>query len=258
MITSKKYDVIVVGTSQMIDLTKELAAKYPDQKFIFYDDAIADMPNVYSMIYSQSEGSFLAGAFAALVTTSTELTNSNPEKVIGFIGGMNVPIINDFKSGYEQGAHYIDKDVQIVSSYIGNFYDAPKGKELSLAMYNGQKADIVYQVAAAGGLGVLEAGSELGKYSIGVDSNQNGLYPGSVLTSMLKNLDSSTFRALQMFKEDKLPFGKVELLGVKEDGVGLAADKLYEEHVPQAIRDKMKEVEDKLRNGEIKVESALD
>ncbi|MNJ46544.1 Membrane lipoprotein TmpC precursor [compost metagenome] len=182
MVSSKKYDVILVGTSQTVEIVTELAQKYPDQKFIFFDDGIKDVPNVYSMTYSQSEGSFLAGAFAGLVTTSTELKAANADKVVGFIGGMDIPIIQDFRSGYEQGAQYIDKDIKVVSSFIGNFADAPKAKELTLAQYNSQKADIVYQVAAGAGLGVLEAGNEKGLYTIGVDSNQNGLYPGSVLT----------------------------------------------------------------------------
>ncbi|VEF47305.1 basic membrane lipoprotein [Bacillus freudenreichii] len=256
MVSSGKYDVILVGTSQTVEMVDELAQKYPDQKFIFFDDVV-DQPNVYSMTYSQSEGSFLAGAFAGLVTTSDELEGGNPEKVVGFVGGMDIPIINDFKSGYEQGAHYVDKDIKVVSSIIGNFADAPKAKELTLSQINSQKADIVYQVAAAAGLGVLEAANEKGVYSIGVDSNQNDLYPGSVLTSMMKNLDTSTFRALEMFKDGDLPFGTHEELGVKEEGVGLAQDDLYDEHVPQSIRDKMDEIQQKLSDGEIEVKSTL-
>jgi basic membrane protein A len=205
LIAAKKYDVVLAGTSQMIDIVKDLAKRYPDQKFIFFDDIIKDVPNVYSMLYSQSEGSFLVGAFAALVTTSTELKGANPDKVIGFVGGMDVPIINDFKAGYEQGAQYIDKDVKVVSSYIGDFANAPKAKELTLAQYKTQKADIVYQVAGGAGLGILEAGNEVGKYSIGVDANQNPLYPGSVLTSMLKNIDASVFRAFELMNKGKLP-----------------------------------------------------
>lgn len=256
MISSGKYDAILVGTSQTVEIVDELAQKYPDQKFIFFDDVV-DQPNVYSMTYSQTEGSFLAGAFAAMVTTSEELDKANPEKVVGFVGGMDIPIINDFKAGYQQGVEHVDKDVKVVTSFIGNFADAPKGKELTLSQINSQKADIVYQVAGASGLGVLEGANEKEVYSIGVDSNQNELYPGSVLTSMMKNLDSSTVRALEMFKKGELPFGEQEELGVKEDGVGLAKDDLYEEHVPQSIRDKMEEIEQKLKDGEIKVESTL-
>jgi basic membrane protein A and related proteins len=162
LVAGNKYDAILVGTSQTVEIVAELAQKYPDQKFIFFDDAIKDQPNVYSMTYSQSEGSFLAGAFAALATTSTELKGANADKVVGFVGGMDIAIINDFKSGYEQGAKYIDPEVKVVSSYIGNFADAPKAKELTLAQINSQKADIVYQVAGGAGLGVLEGSNEKG------------------------------------------------------------------------------------------------
>lgn len=257
LVASGNYNVVVVGTSQMSDITIDLAKRYPDVKFIFFDEVIEGVPNVYSMLYSQSEGSFLAGAFAALVTTNTELKGANPEKVVGFVGGMDIPIINDFRAGYEQGAHYVDPDVKVVTSYVGDFSNAPKGKELALAQINSQKADIVFNVASAAGLGGLEGANEKGVYSIGVDSNQNPLYPGSVLTSMMKNVDQSIFRAFELMLKDELKFGTNEVLGMKEGGVGLAKDELYEQHVPQSIKDKMTEIEDKLSKGEIKVESAL-
>lgn len=257
MVASKEYDVILLGTSQLPEIVADLAERYPEQKFIFFDDVV-DAPNVYSMTYSQSEGSFLAGAFAALVTTNTDLEGTNPDKKIGFIGGMDIPIINDFKAGYEQGAEYIDPDIEIVSSMIGDFADAPKGKELALAQYNSQNVDIIYQVAAAAGLGVLEAGNEQSKYTIGVDDNQNGIHPGSVLTSMMKKLDVTTFNALEKFKNGELEFGTVDVLGIAEDGVGLAIDELYDEHVPQDIRDQMDEITNKVKNGEITVDSILD
>ncbi|MGO4274895.1 BMP family protein, partial [Paenibacillus sp. TAF58] len=255
--SSGKYDVIVLGTSQMTDIIKDVAKRYEKQKFIFFDEAITGLPNVYSMTYSQNEGSFMAGAFAALVTTSTELKGANPEKVIGFIGGMDIPIINDFKAGYEQGAKYVDPAITVVASYVGDFANAPKGKELALAQYNSQKVDIAFNVAGGAGLGLLEAGNSLGKYSIGVDSNQNGLYPGSVLTSMVKAIDNSVLRALTLFSQDRLGFGKNEVLGIKEGGVGLAKDELYGKHVPKAIQDKIMDIEQKLNKGEIKVQSTL-
>jgi basic membrane protein A len=257
LVAGGDYNTVVIGTSQMVDLVKELAAKYKDVKFIFFDDVIKDMPNVYSMLYSQSEGSFLAGAFGALVTTSTELQGANPEKVIGFVGGTDEPIINDFKAGYEQGAKYIDPDVKVVASYVGDYANAPKGKELTLAQINSQKVDIAFNVAGGAGLGLLEAANEKGVYSIGVDANQNSLYPGSVLTSMLKNIDQSVFRAFELMNKGELKFGVNEVLGLKEGGVGLAKDDLYDKHVPQSIKDKMKEIEDKLSKGEIKVDSIL-
>jgi len=252
-----QYDVIVAGTIDMSDIVTDIATRYPEQRFIYFDKEIKDVPNVYSMQYSQSEGSFLAGAFAALATQSAELEGANADKVIGFIGGMDIPIINDFRSGYEQGARYVDPEVQVIASYVGDFYNAPKGNEIALAQFQTQQADIIYVAAGGAGLGALEASKAAGKYAIGVDSNQNPLYPGNVLTSMLKNVDVSVFRALDLFRLGEVPFGTSEVLGIQEGGIGLAKDVLYESYVPQSIRTRMTEIEEKLSNGEIRVESIL-
>ncbi|MED2009635.1 BMP family ABC transporter substrate-binding protein [Brevibacillus borstelensis] len=254
MVASKKYEVIVVGTSQMKETTIDLAKRYPEQKFIYFDETITDVPNIYSVRYNQREGSFLAGAFAAMVTTSTDLKAANPDKTIGFLGGMDIPIINDFKAGYEQGAQFIDPEVKVISSFVGDFNNAPKGKELSLAQYNSQNVDIIFTVAGPAGIGGLEAAKESGKYAIGVNSNQNMVQPGHVLTSMLKNVGNSIYRAIDLYKKGDLPFGQNESLGIYEEGVGLAKDDLYNEHVPQAIRDKMDELQVKVVSGEIKIE----
>lgn len=254
------YDVIIVGTWQMLDHVQKVAPEHPDKKFVVFDTAPEKpedvLPNVYYILYKQNEGSFLAGAFAALVTTSTELQGANPDKVIGMVGGMDIPVINDFRVGYEQGAKYVDPEVQVLVSYAENFSDPAKGKELALAQFN-QGADIVFNVAGGTGLGVLEAAKEAGKYAIGVDSNQNYLHPGHVLTSMLKRVDNSLFRALSLAKEGKLPVGQVESLGIDVDAVGLAKDEYYNQYVPQSIRDKMEEIESKLRSGEIQVDTVF-
>ncbi|USG66999.1 BMP family ABC transporter substrate-binding protein [Brevibacillus ruminantium] len=253
MVASKKYEVIVVGTSQMKETTIDLAKRYPEQKFIYFDETITDVPNIYSVKYNQREGSFLAGAFAAMVTTSKDLDKANPDKTIGFLGGMDIPIINDFKAGYEQGAHFIDPEVKVISSFVGDFNNAPKGKELSLAQFNSQNVDIIFNVAGPAGIGGLEAAKEANKYAIGVNSNQNMVQPGHVLTSMLKNVGNSIYRALDLYKKDQLPFGENESLGIYEEGVGLAKDDLYNQYVPQAIRDKMDEIQVKVVSGEIKI-----
>ncbi|AJY74395.1 BMP family lipoprotein [Paenibacillus beijingensis] len=251
MVSSGKYDIVIAGTSQMSDITINLAKRYPNQKFIFFDVAIEGLPNVYSVIYDQKEGSFLAGAFAALVTKSTELKGSNPDKTIGFIGGMDIPIINEFRSGYEQGAQYIDRDIKVISSFVGSFSDAPKGKELGLAQFKQQKVDVIFAAAGAGGLGMFEAAKELGTYAIGCNVNQNEVQPGTVLTSMLKNVSDSLFRAVDRYKKGELQFGVSEQLGFAEGGVGLAKDDLYSKNVPQTIRDQVEEIQKKLESGEI-------
>ncbi|MFD2332723.1 BMP family protein [Cohnella sp. GCM10020058] len=257
LVAAGTYDVIVVGTSTSHELVLKLAKQYPRQKFVFYDDSIQGVPNVYAMLYSQSEGSFLAGAFAAMATTDAGLKGANPEKVVGFIGGLDMDVIRDFESGYKQGARYIDPEIRVVSAYVGDFVNQAKARALAKRQYESQKVDIIYNAAGGAGLGLLKEGNGLGKYSIGVDSDQNPLFPGSVLVSVLKNVDESVFRALSEFRGGTLPFGTTEVLGVKDGGVGLARDELYEQYVPSEIKEKMKDIESKIASGEIKVESSL-
>ncbi len=255
---SGEYDIIVTLTGKTSDIVLELADKYPEQDFFVMDTTMNEVrPNIFNSMYNQCEGSFLAGAFAALVTSSTELENANPEKVIGFVGIMDSPTINDFYDGYEQGAHYVDSEVEVLKSYIGDSTNAPKAKELAMAMYNSQNADIIFNVGASAGLGTLEAGNEAGKYTIGVDINQNGIYPGSVLTSMLKNSGSGIYNAIALYQKGELEMGTSQLWGIKEECIGLAEDELYDEYVPDSIKERMEEITENLVNGEIEVRSEL-
>lgn len=255
---SGEYDIIVTLTGKTSDIVLELADKYPEQDFFVMDTTMAEVrPNIFNSMYNQCEGSFLAGAFAALVTTNTELEGVNPEKVIGFIGVMDSPTINDFYDGYEQGAHYIDSEIEVLKSYVGDAVNAPKAKGLAMAMYNSQNADIIFNVGASAGLGTLEAGNEVGKYTIGVDVNQNGLYPGSVLTSMLKTSGTGIYNAIELYQKGELEMGTSQLWGIKEACIGLATDELYEEYVPDSIKQEMEKITTALVNGEIEVKSEL-
>ncbi len=255
---SGEYDIIVTLTGKTSDIVLELADKYPEQDFFVMDTTMTEVrPNIFNAMYNQCEGSFLAGAFAALVTTSTELEGSNPDKVIGFIGVMDSPTINDFYDGYEQGAHYVDSEIEVLKSYVGDAVNAPKAKELAMAMYNSQNADIIFNVGASAGLGTLEAGNEAGKYTIGVDINQNGIYPGSVLTSMLKTSGTGIYNAIELYQKGELEMGTSQLWGIKENCIGLATDELYEQYVPDSIKQEMEKITTALMNGEIEVKSEL-
>ncbi len=260
------WDIIIVGTWQMVDALQKIAPKHKDKKYIIFDTTVDynkyDLSNVYSILYKQNEGSFLVGALAAMITESN-MPKANPQKVIGFLGGMDIPVINDFKVGYIQGAHYIDPDVKVLVSYAGSFNDPAKGKELVLAQYD-QGADIAFNVAGETGIGLLDAAKEKDKYAIGVDSDQYIMFKDSdpekaahIVTSMKKNVDKSIYRAIKLYKEGKLEFGKAEALGLKEDGIAVADNENYEKLVPKEFRDKIKELEQKIINGEIKVQTAF-
>lgn len=260
------WDIIILGTWQMVEICEKVARKHPEKKFIIYDTSVdyskGDLKNVYSILYKQNEGSFLVGALAAMVTTSN-LQYANKDKVIGFLGGMDIPVINDFKVGYEQGAKYIDPDVKVLVSYAGSFNDPAKGKELIMAQYD-QGADIAFNVAGETGLGLLDAAKEKKRYAIGVDSDQYLLYKDKdpekasfIVTSMKKNVDLSLYRAVKLYKDGKLPLGQAEALGIKENGVGVADNENYEKIIPEEFRNKIKEIEQKIISGEIKVATAF-
>ncbi len=259
-------EIIIIGTWQMVDALTAVAPKYPDKKFIIFDTSVdyskGNLGNVYSILYKQNEGSFLVGALAAMVTSSN-MSLANKEKIIGFLGGMDIPVINDFKVGYIQGAKYIDPEVNVLVSYAAAFNDPAKGKELVLAQYD-QGADISFNVAGETGLGLLDAAKEKNAYAIGVDSDQYIMIKDKdpeaashIVTSMMKNVDKSIYRALKLYLEGKLEFGKAESLGLKEDGVGVADNENYQNLVPKEFRDKVEELKQKIINGEIVVDTVF-
>lgn len=265
-VSEQDYDVIVVGTWQMKERLEEIAPKYKDKKYIIFDTSVdydkGDFSNVYSIEYKQNEGSFVAGALAAKITSS-KMPLANPDKKIGFLGGMDTPIINDFLVGYIKGAQYIDKDIKVAVSYIGDFDNSAKAKEMALAQYT-QGVDIGFNVAGQAGLGQLDAAKEAKKYAIGVDSDQAILFKGKddqksdlIPTSVLKRVDNSLLRAMELMKDGKLQFGKKEVLGLKENAIELAKNEYFNKLVSEDIKKELKEIESKIIKGEIKVDSAF-
>ena len=260
------WDVIIPGTWQLQEALEKLAPKYPKTKYITFDTSVTyskgGLDNVYSILYKQNEGSFLVGALAAILTTSN-LPQANKDKVIGFLGGMDIPVINDFKVGYEQGAKYIDPNMKVLVSYVGSFSDAAKGKELMMAQYD-QGADIAFNVAGQAGLGLLDAAKEKNRYAIGVDSDQYLLYKDSdpakaslIVTSMLKNVDKSLYRAIKGTLDGTIKYGAAEALGIKEGGIGIADNENFVKVVPANVRAKIKTLEQQILAGKIKVGTAF-
>ncbi|MBN2656200.1 MAG: BMP family ABC transporter substrate-binding protein [Spirochaetales bacterium] len=265
-VAEQDWDIIIMGTWQMTEMLQECAPDYPDKKFIIFDTevdySLPDMENIYSITYKQNEASFLAGAMAARITTS-DMPLANPEKTIGFLGGMDIPVINDFLIGYIEGAQYIDRDIKVAVSYIGSFDDSAKGKEMSLAQYS-QGADIGYNVAGQAGLGQLDAAKDANRYAIGVDSDQAELFlssdPGKaelITTSVLKRVDNSLLRAIDLHMAGTAPWGSTEVLGFEEKAVGFAENDIYMKVVPTKIREEMDMLQKKIIAGDIVVSSAF-
>ena len=271
MADTDSYDILISGTHQMVDFLAANAHNYSDKYFIFYD---AGMPydnmevcvegcsNVYSMMYAQNEGSFLAGVYAAAITTSM-MEGTNDAPIIGSVGGQQIPVIDDFIVGYEQGACLVNPDIQSIVQYAGSWDDPARGKEITLAMYE-QGADIVFQVAGGTGVGVFEAASEQGRFAIGVDSDQaviiaetNPDQAARILTSMLKNVDNSIFRAITLHLEGTLPYGGAEILGIPEGGVGLAKNEFYDAATSDDIKAMVEAAEAAAVKGDIEVQTVF-
>lgn len=252
-VSTGTYDAVVVGTSQMHDILTEDAPKFPNQKYIMYDDVV-EAPNVASIVYKQNEGSYLAGVLAALaVKEQDKFPLAKGSKKVGLVGGMDIPVINDFVEGYKKGVETVDPSIEVLVQYVGDFANSAKGYDLAKGMYN-DGAGVVFQVAGGAGTGVLEAAKDQNKYAIGVDSNQNALQKGHILASMLKNVGNSIVLAAEAAKAGDLKFGETTAYGLANDGVGLTFEN-NEGIVPDDIVKQIEDYKQKVVSGEITVPS---
>ncbi|GHF64056.1 BMP family lipoprotein [Seohaeicola zhoushanensis] len=237
--------IVTMGFA-MADPLSAVAPDYPDTKFVVIDVNWLDLPNVRQVSFAEHEGSYLVGMLAAMASKTG---------TVGFIGGMDVPLIRHFGCGYAQGAKAVNPDVKIVANMTGTtpaaWNDPVKGSELTKAQIS-QGADVIYAAAGGTGVGVLQTAADEGILSIGVDSNQNHLHPGKVLTSMLKRVDVAVYEA--MTAGENVETG-VFTMGLKEDGVGYAMDENNAALVTDEMKTKVEEAKAKIIDGSLKVES---
>lgn len=223
----------------------EVAGDYPDTKFVNIDGWLPEIPaNVQMISFQEHEGSYLVGMLAAQASKSG---------TIGFIGGMDIPLIRHFGCGYAQGAKAVNPDIKIVANMTGTtpsaWNDPVKGSELTKAQIS-QGADVVYAAAGGTGVGVLQTAADENILSIGVDSNQNHLHPGKVLTSMLKRVDVAVYNAMKNGVDGVT--GSM-VLGLAEDGVGYAMDDNNAPLVSDAMKASVEEARQKIIDGELEV-----
>lgn len=241
----KKFDLIVAIGFHQMDAVKKNAARFPDQKFLLVDED-AKMPNVRSVMFEEHEGSYLVGALAAL--------HSKTGKV-GFIGGMDVPLIRRFQLGYEAGAKKINPKATVFANYLGVTGEAwnnpPKAKELALDQFN-RGADVIFVAAGNSSLGVFDATEAQKKLAIGVDSNQNWIKPGFILSSMLKRVDEAVFDSIKLLKDGKYETG-LHRYGVKTKGVDYAMDENNAKLVTAEDKKKLESLRSDIVSGKIKV-----
>ena len=207
--------IIAMGFAQAAAV-ETVAKEFPDTKFTLID-MVVDLPNVQSVIFKEHEGSFLVGMAAAMASQTGK---------VGFIGGMDIPLIRKFALGYVEGAKYVNPDVEVFQNMTGTtpsaWNDPTKGGELARSQFD-RGADVVYAAAGGTGVGVYQAAKDAGKYAIGVDSNQNYIHPGTMLTSMVKRVDVAVYDAFMSAKNGTWQ-GGFKILGLAEDGVGFALD----------------------------------
>lgn len=231
--------IISIGFAQGSALD-QVAKEFPKSNFAIID-MVVNQPNVQSVVFKEHEGSFLVGAMAAVASKSGK---------VGFIGGMDIPLIRKFQCGYEQGAKAANAKIDITTNMTGTtssaWNDPTRGGELAKAQFS-KGVDVIFAAAGGTGTGVYQAAKDAGKLAIGVDSNQNHLQPGTMLTSMVKRVDVAVYNVLKSYKAG------VSVLGLKEGGVDYALDQHNAKLVSPAMKTKVEAYKADIVAGKIKV-----
>ncbi len=260
----KDFDLIIgIGFAQG-PIMQKVANDYPNIKFaivdgvIFEKDGKTPKSNVASLVFREHEGSYLVG----MIASSKSRTGT-----LGFVGGMDIPLIHRFAKGYEEGAKAVNPKARVIENYVGvtdHAWNNPgKGKELALAQID-NGADVIFTAAGNSGLGAFDAVEQKGRmpdgqpkaFVIGVDSNQNGVKPGFVLTSMVKRVDNAVFEVVREVKEGRFE-GGFHVFGLDKDGVAYALDQFNKPLIPKEVLDRVEEAKKKIVDGQIVVTDAM-
>jgi len=232
------------------EITK-IAQEYADKKFACIDYTVTSgmtiPPNLLALEFKEEEGSFLVGAIAGLVTKTS---------IVGFVGGMESPLIRKFEKSYVAGVKYVNPECKVLIGYAGftgeAFKNPGKGKEIALGQFS-KGADIIYHASGVTGLGVFEAARETHKLAIGVDSDQYDEAPGYILTSMIKVVDEAVFDCIRQVKNGTFKGARAETYGLKSKGVDFVYNDKNKNLIPEPVRSKVEELREKIISGEIKV-----
>lgn len=246
-LTIEGYDLIIGLTSAVAEDVEFLADEFPDTKYGIIDYAPAvPHPQIAGMNFVEHHGSFLAGALAGMMTETDKL---------GYVGGVDSPLLRRFQMGFSDGAKYVNPDVEVISVIVGGFGDPTKGKELTLSLFN-RNVDIVYHAAGKSGDGVIAAAKEESRYAIGVNTNQDYLAPGVVLTSMVKRVDNAVFNLISDTLNGNFR-GGIHTYGLPEGGVSLTDFEYTKDIIPESIQERLKAIEQDLILGVIQVNDPL-
>ena len=256
------YDLIIgVGFAQT-PIMQDVASDYPNTKFAIIDGVILKRDaqgkpiegqfaeNVASLVFKEHQGSYLVGMIAA---------KKSQTGTVGFIGGMDIPLIHKFATGYAEGAKSVNPNIRVIDNYVGindaAWNNPGKGKELAIAQI-GKGADVIFTAAGNSGLGAFDAAEQYGKLVIGVDANQNWVKPGYVLTSMVKRVDNAVYQIIQDLSAGKFD-GGIHVYGLENDGVGYAMDQYNEKLIDPEVLKEVEAAKQKIIKGEIQVTDAM-
>jgi basic membrane protein A and related proteins len=243
----------------MTDALTEVAPQFPDQSFAIID-SVVDEPNVASILFREEQGSYLVGVVAGLMTQEDTDYTSSDDQIVGFLGGLEGPLIKKFEAGYTAGVESVCAECEVLVEYAGTtpdaFNDPAAGQEIALRM-NDDGADIIYHASGATGAGMFEAATERQFFGIGVDSDQAALFPDApVLTSMLKRVDNAVFQTVEAYANDEFPGGEVQTFGLEEQGIDLAPFGEFDDMVPQEVKDAVEQARADLTGGAVEVPTA--
>ncbi|MGH2428718.1 MAG: BMP family lipoprotein [Candidatus Limnocylindria bacterium] len=247
------FDVVIDLEFSTADALTALATEFPDTQWTFMNLPL-EGDNITSFVFAEHEGSYLAGALAALATADTSIPGMNEELVIGAVGGTKSVGIDKFIVGFIQGAQDVNPDVEVLVSYTDDFGDPVKGRQAAEAMFE-QGADIVYQIAGGAGLGVIQAAEDGGLWAIGVDTDQSAIAPGAVLTSMVKRTDVAVYDSVARGVEGTLAGGETLNLDLAAGGVELGP---IHESVPDEYVAQIEELAQQVIDGEFEVWNVIE
>lgn len=250
-LASGNTNPVITGSFAMVDILEQEAQKHPEKQFVLFDSAIDEKKcggcqNVYSITYRYDETGFLAGVLAGLLEKTPGIENVHNTKIVGVVGGQDIPVINEYIDGFKKGVAAVAPDVKVLSAYAGSFADPVKGKAVGQDMVN-QGADVLFSAAGSTDNGVFEAAAANKIWALGNASAQaknpkvNGV--DAILTASDTNVVTSLSAAVKMASEGKLPVGEVRSFGVKDGAVSIIDSDVYKRVVPQEIRDKVAAVE---------------
>jgi basic membrane protein A len=249
---AKKYKLVIGIGSQLVPTIISLAEKYPETRFTLIDGMVPPLfNNVQSVVFKDHEGAFLVGMLAAYASRTRN---------VGFIGGMDIPVIRNFAIGFQQGIHFVDPNIQIQNGMVGSptatadAWNSPdQAEKIARDMYR-KGADIIFAAAGTSGVGVMRAAKQLNQLAIGVDSNQNYLFPGTVLTSMVKRVDRAVYDTIRSAKEGEWQPG-IKYMGIKEEALDYSVDRNNRHLISQQMLDSLENAKDMIIRGSKSVET---